>query len=188
MFRLLPIPLLLVACSSGDVDLSRAHAQSLERVDPILTDGAKVVPADATNINLFGTDASAAGDVNGDGYDDIIVGAWTPEAAYVYHGGPSGIDLATETELTANDLFTSDKFGQVVSTAGDINGDGYDDVIVGSPWDGEHGSRAGAAHLYYGSAAGIDLASEVRITASDASNADEFGSAVDGAGDVNADG
>ncbi len=186
MFRLLPMPLLLLACSSGD--LSRAPTQSTERVDPVLTDGTKVVPADATNVDLFGYDASAAGDVNGDGYDDIIAGAWIPEAAYVYHGGPSGIDLTTETELVANDLYTSDKFGQVVSRAGDINGDGYDDVIVGSPWDGEHGSRAGAAHLYYGSPGGIDLASEVRITASDASNADEFGSAVDAGGDVNADG
>ncbi len=71
-----------------------------------------------------------AGDVNGDGFDEVIVGA--PEygtmhgAAFVYYGSASG--LSTSANWTREE---GSNFGIAVGTAGDVNGDGYDDVIVG---------------------------------------------------------
>jgi hypothetical protein len=75
--------------------------------------------------------------VNGDGYADVIVGApyydngETDEGrAYVYHGSSSG--LSATANWTAESNQASAYFGYSVSTAGDVNGDGYADVIVGA--------------------------------------------------------
>ena len=81
---------------------------------------------------------ATAGDVNGDGYADVIVGAahydngQTDEGrAFVYHGAATG--LGTAAAWTAEGNQASAVFGVSVGTAGDVNGDGYADVIVGAP-------------------------------------------------------
>ena len=81
---------------------------------------------------------ATAGDVNGDGYSDVIIGATgydngqTDEGrAFVYLGAPSGLSLASA--WTADGGQDDDRFGYRVATAGDVNGDGYADVIVGAP-------------------------------------------------------
>ena len=80
--------------------------------------------------------AIAVGDVNGDGYDDILVGAYFNDAAatdagsaYVFFGGPAADTVA---DLTLTGEAAGDTFGLSVSSAGDINGDGYADVLVGA--------------------------------------------------------
>ncbi len=77
----------------------------------------------------FGYSVSTAGDVNGDGYSDVIVGAvfnsiggTNTGRAYIYFGGP-GLDIIPDVILTG--AAANDKFGNSVSTAGDVNGDGY---------------------------------------------------------------
>jgi hypothetical protein len=137
----------------------------------------------------FGAAVSGAGDVNGDGYADVIVGAYPNDGgsadagrAYVYYGGP-GMDAAADLTLTG--AAAGDNFGCSVSGAGDVNGDGYGDVIVGANLNDALGTNAGRAYVYYGGP-GADVVADVTLTGAAAN--DGFGNSVSGAGDVNGDG
>ena len=90
--------------------------------------------------------SAPAGDVNGDGYDDIIVGAPGANhggadagAAYVLYGRPGINDLSLASLGTSgfriDGAAPSDFTGSGVAGVGDLNGDGYDDVVVGAPGD-----------------------------------------------------
>jgi hypothetical protein len=88
----------------------------------------------------FANDIDCAGDVNGDGYADIIIGWWLymsgyndQGAALVYHGGPSGPDSEPDWKFEGPDR--DSYVGFTVAGAGDVNGDGYDDVLVGDSPD-----------------------------------------------------
>ena len=139
----------------------------------------------------FGYSVSTAGDVNGDGYSDVIVGAYEYDngednegRAYVYHGSASG--LKTTPTWTAESDQAYARFGWSVSTAGDVNGDGYGDVIVAAPYYDNGQDDEGRAFVYHGSASGLGPAS-VWIAESDQAYA-SFGYSVSTAGDVNKDG
>jgi hypothetical protein len=161
-------------------------------VDPSLTEDDLITASDAASGDEFAYAVGGAGDVNGDGYDDAIVGAMRKDgesgAAYVYLGSASGLDTSTELKITASDGASSDRFGIAVSGAGDINSDGYDDIIVGASGDDDTGSSSGAAYVYHGSASGIDTSSETKLHSSSTVAYGECGMAVDGAGDVDGDG
>ncbi len=112
-----------------------------------------------------------AGDVNGDGFSDVIVGA--PDyrvgqvvvgAALVYHGSAAGLDLSLAWGWGG----TSDNagFGTSVGTAGDVNGDGFSDVIIGAPDHTNSQFEEGAAFVYYGSG-GASLDRNARQVRSD---------------------
>lgn len=155
----------------------------------------RLVASDATQGCGFGYDVAGAGDVNGDGYDDVIVGTLRvldigpdPGSAYVYLGGANGTDPATEIKLVPSDGASDDRFGKSVDGAGDLNGDGYDDVIVGAYFSDTGGTDSGAAYAYLGSVSGILQATETKLIASDGFNEDYFGSSVAGVGDLNGDG
>ena len=98
--------------------------------------------------------------MNGDGYADVIVGAsyydngQTDEGrAYVYHGSAAG--LSATAAWTAESDQAGAYFGGSVATAGDVNGDGYSDVIVGASSYDNGEADEGRAYVYHGSAAGL---------------------------------
>lgn len=123
----------------------------------------------------FGRSVSNAGDVNGDGYDDAIVGMPNSFRAFVFYGSPAGLS-DNNTQIVSP--YGSYNFGCAVSAAGDVNGDGYADVLVGQ--DGY-----ARAYLYYGSAGGLQIATGSYTTFA---GAPTLGRVVQEAGDVNADG
>jgi hypothetical protein len=111
----------------------------------------------------FGESVAGAGDVNGDGYADVIVGAFQYEApedregaAFVFLGSASGI--ASGSPATASAQLESNQaqasFGESVAGAGDVNGDGYADVIVGTDRYDAGQVDEGAAFVFLGNAAG----------------------------------
>src|SRR5262245_26891384 len=132
---------------------------------------------------LYGRSVASAGDVNGDGYDDVIVGAYLYEntgsrqgRAYVYYGSAGG--LSTTPDWIAEGTADDQGFGYSVAGAGDVNGDGYDDVIIGRRF-----GSTGQAWAYLGSASGLGATPD--WTVADFSG---FGTLVGRAGDVNGDG
>ena len=156
---------------------------SMDNTTDVTLTGAAIVQ------DQFGCSVSSAGDVNGDGYSDVIVGAFRNDAgggdagrAYIYFGG-SLIDNTADVILTG--ASAGDNFGNSVSTAGDVNGDGYSDVIVGAQYNDAGGTDAGRAYIYFGDT-GMDNTADVILTG--AAVSDWFGYSVSTAGDVNADG
>jgi hypothetical protein len=138
----------------------------------------------------YGYSIATAGDVNGDGYADLVVGApendtTDPNAgrAYVYHGAAGGLSTSPDWDTFGTLL---SKLGTSVSTAGDVNGDGYSDVIVGLPYYSSGHSEEGQARVYHGSASGLSASPNWSVERN-ASNA-RFGWSVATAGDVNGDG
>lgn len=145
---------------------------------------------------MFGFCVSTAGDVNGDGFDDVLVGSiWydggqeDEGAAFLYLGSPSGPPGTPNWSAESNQAEA--QLGYCVATAGDVNGDGYDDVIVGAPYYDNGQFHEGTAYAWHGSANGMgpngtpnnaDWACEVSQTSA------LFGLSVATAGDVNGDG
>ena len=179
-----------------------------------------IIQGDETG-DRAGTSVSSAGDVNGDGFDDLIVGASTGDdggtaagEAYVVFGTGDGfgVDVAGRqvidlTSLTAAEGFIiqgddmNDLAGESVSWAGDVNGDGIDDLIIGASGGDGGGSYAGEAYVVFGSDAGfgVDVAGRQVIDLTSLSVAQGFmiqgdeasdraGISVSSAGDVNGDG
>src|SRR5262249_27141223 len=139
----------------------------------------------------FGASVAPAGDVNGDGFDDVLVGAYTFDngqmdegRAFLYMGSATG--LASTPAWTAESDQAGAWFGRSVATAGDVNGDGFSDVIVGAPLYTNGESSEGRAFLYLGSAGG--LSSTPAWTAEANQAGAQFGFSVATAGDVNGDG
>jgi hypothetical protein len=158
--------------------------------------------------NAAGTSVAPAGDVNGDGVADIVVGASTAYfgrgqqgAAHVIFGQPgppasSSLDIAAlgSRGFTIVGAADFDWAGASVAGAGDVNGDGRDDLLVGAPETddpGIAGAKAGAAYVVFGKAdtARVDLAAlgQAGFRIGGALAGDHAGRSVGGAGDVNGD-
>jgi hypothetical protein len=150
--------------------------------------GLSTIPSIILESNIaqanMGKSVACAGDMNKDGYSDIIVGAPGAGKAFVYYGRDNGISSIPDITI---EKASGDGFGMSVSTAGDVNGDGYSDIIIGAP---HHGSKQeGGAYLYYGDSFGLKSAIWFKSFAGNSLfDGAYFGRNVSNAGDVNNDG
>ncbi len=131
-----------------------------------------------------GMSVSNAGDVNGDGFDDLIIGAYLHDengsnsgSSYVVFGGSS---FAADIDLSALDgsngfeilgEAAGDQSGISVSNAGDVNGDGFDDLIIGARFHDENGSNSGSSYVVFG---GSSFAADIDLSDLDGSNGFEI--------------
>src|SRR5215813_4048922 len=165
-----------------------------------------------------GFSVSAAGDVNGDGLGDIIIGAPSPlsfagqegGSAFVVFGKAGGLSNTDLANLAPGDGFridgaaVGDQAGYSVASAGDFNGDGFGDLIIGAPGaDPDGNTDAGSAYVIFGKASGFDDIDLSNLSPADGFRIDgpsgvqgnlgfelpaELGTSVAGAGDINGDG
>ena len=142
----------------------------------------------------YGFSVAGAGDVNGDGFSDVVVGAYNHDAggtargrAYLYLGSLSGLQTTAPWTVSGDedDAF----FGYSVATAGDVNRDGFSDLVIGANTHDAGASlfaNRGRAYVYLGSSSGPSTSPI--WTGSGDSDAAAYGTSVGTAGDVNGDG
>lgn len=204
----------------GTATVQRGQTRQVIDTTTLSTARGFVIQGVASGDNT-GASVSSAGDINGDGYDDFIVGVpygggVHAGEAYVVFGKATGfgavdgtgrlvLDLATLAPaagfLIQGDVF-NDMLGTSVASAGDVNGDGYDDIVVGAKLGDDGGNVAGEAYVIFGGATAfgaVDGTGRAVINVTTLSAAEGFiiqgdaaydvaGYSVSGAGDINGDG
>lgn len=167
-----------------------------------LATGSAVRIDGAASDDFAGRSVADAGDVNGDGRDDLLIGAPTESstargAVYVVFGRatwPSVLDLAAlgAGGFRIDGEAASEPIGTVIA-GGDVSGDGYADILVGQPWADHNGTNSGSVQVVLGGPTPppvIDLGDLAGLgyRIDGAAAGDRVGSAVTVAGDVNDDG
>ncbi|MEO1145606.1 MAG: Calx-beta domain-containing protein [Cyanobacteria bacterium J06638_22] len=158
--------------------------------------------------DFSGSSVSGAGDINGDGFDDLIIGAPYADPngnlsgeSYVVFGNRQGFnasldlaDLNGRNGFVINGIDAYDFSGSWVSGAGDINGDGFDDLIIGAPYANPNDNFSGASYVVFGSGQGFDASLDLAdldgrngFAIDGVAAYDSFGITVSGIGDFNGD-
>ncbi len=161
-------------------------------IDPLASTPIWTVESDLANAQMgFGV---LSADVNGDGIDDMITGAPTytngevgEGAIMLYYGSDSG-PSTTPNQIIESNLANSE-FGSMLAMAGDVNSDGYEDIMVGAPYYANGETDEGAVFFYYGSASGLSTTSVDIIESNIAFEniGTDDGNALTSIGDVNND-
>jgi hypothetical protein len=183
----------------GDIIVGATEYSSLAGRAYVFYGGASLVSKPATSADVvltgeassrFGVSVGSAGDVNGDGFPDLIVGAYfyssTTGRAYVFYGGPN---LSNKNAAGADVILTGETgsaFGIAVATAGDVNGDGRGDVIVGASG---YSTSTGRAYIFFGGPTLVSKpAANASVILTGEATGNNFASTISSAGDVNGDG
>jgi hypothetical protein len=168
------------------------HARYPVTIDPLISSAPWTIEGDQFR-GYLGEVIAPAGDVNGDGFGDIIVGSpdYTTNGytyyghAFLYYGGAGGPAATPAWEFSGDE--NNGDFGISVACAGDVNGDGFDDIIIGEPdWDDGGIFDGGRVWFWYGSAGGLDPDNADEYFREDLGS--DFGECVGSAGDLNGDG
>lgn len=184
------LPSWLSYSGKGKTNQLLIHIDDSEAVYPVVVDPLATSAAWTSEVNqadaFYGYSVATAGDVNGDGFSDVLVGAWAYSngeneegRVYLYAGSAAG--LSTSASWVSESDSAGARFGWSVSTAGDVNGDGFSDVLVGQP----NSALRGRVYLFLGSGSGLSTSAWMTESDQDGSY---YGFSVSSAGDVNADG
>lgn len=149
--------------------------------------------------NFFGSGVAAISDLNGDGITDLAVGATNPlaGAVFLFRMSPEGDAVLAGTIAEGQgdfggDLDAGDRFGDAVAEIGDLDGDGWNDLAVGAPFDDDGGSDRGAAWILFMAAdtvVGWHKISDLEpAIAGSLDDGDRFGKSIGAPGDVDGDG
>jgi hypothetical protein len=131
--------------------------------------------------------------VNGDGFDDIVVGSdiaggGSRGEIFIFNGPLSGTRTVASADATITGSFDNESFGASIASAGDINGDGVNDIVIGAPRFPLNGAGTGRAYVFFGPVTGSLIATQAdAIIFGEAVN-DDFGVSVAGGKDINGDG
>jgi hypothetical protein len=129
--------------ADGRVEVHAGGAAGVAQRPPLVT---LAGPGGVALGDPIGATLSSAGDVNHDGYDDVLLGAPAADRAFLFLGARAAVGGAAPAATLAGAAGSS--FGAAVAGVGDVNGDGYDDVVVGAP-------GAGQAQLFLGGPSGL---------------------------------
>ncbi|MFA6028180.1 MAG: hypothetical protein WC752_04610 [Patescibacteria group bacterium] len=180
---------------TGAVFLFYGRAETITNID--LADADAKITGEAAE-DYAGSAVSGLGDVNGDGYDDFIIGAsgygaGNKGAAYVIYGGSTRYTDLNPIANIARVIITGktdgDQAGYSVATAGDVNNDNYNDILIGAPGNDDGFTNSGAIYVIYGGSSIPNMSldnADLEFTGETLS--DDLGFSVSHAGDVNCDG
>ena len=150
----------------------------------------------------FGFSLAGAGDVNGDGYADMVVGAHGSDlqpgpgtplrrdagAAFLYYGGPQGFSAMPSLTIQSPDPQASAFLGHAVTGVDDVNGDGYSDVVVTASQQNLGKANQGAAFLYLGGEGGLNPTPVLTLSDPEGAANHRFGFSATRIGDADGDG
>ena len=196
--------------SAGDTSVifGASNFTSPDTLDSGLLDGSAGFSLDGVSSNYDIGQSLSAGDFNGDGFDEIFVGdpkteAFSPKpgSSYVIFGKTSPFGLSVDLSFLSSSVgfeltgpSDEDRSGFSVSSAGDINGDGFEELLIGAPRDDPNGTSSGSVSLVFGNNSTNTTVALSSLSASlgtqfrGAAAGNETGLSVAGIGDFNGDG
>jgi hypothetical protein len=188
--------------SVGDIDGDEVADFAVSSSDAVyIFDGAtswvgQNTTDDASAVLTGGSGGMSSGDIDGDGNEDLFIGASELDdngssagGGYIVYGPLSGaVDLTTSADVALLGDASGDVAGAHVLVLGDVNSDGSDDMLITASGDDTNGTDSGAAYLVYGSTSGGDLSAVAAATYTSDSTKDFFGRFAAVVGDVDADG